>query len=227
MEMDMSATAAEQTQQARQTLATLLVDCERSVVAIATEFEDLADDAREMLALAAGVVGCVANESVMSVLPMVETLGVTARRFIQRRLDSATELMSTVRSEEVLVERLALQTRGQKAIARETRLLCVLTKIEVAHLGQAGEGFQYLAHELESFSEVVTDGTEELAHRTEDRRHAIRQTARLLSIAMPRIRHDFVRIEAELNTMPYKNTDGIDEQPPFMRASYVNMRNYL
>ena len=31
----------------------------------------------------------------------------------------------------------------------------------------------------------------------------------------------------ELNTMPYKNTDGIDEQPPFMRASYVNMRNYL
>jgi hypothetical protein len=73
MEMDMSATAAEQTQQARQTLATLLVDCERSVVAIATEFEDLADDAREMLALAAGVVGCVANESVMSVLPMVET----------------------------------------------------------------------------------------------------------------------------------------------------------
>jgi hypothetical protein len=31
----------------------------------------------------------------------------------------------------------------------------------------------------------------------------------------------------ELNTMPYKNTDGIDEQPPFMRASYVNVRNYL
>jgi hypothetical protein len=30
-----------------------------------------------------------------------------------------------------------------------------------------------------------------------------------------------------LNTMPYKNTDGIDEQPPFMRASYVNMRNFL
>jgi len=176
----------------------LLFDSEREVADIANEFEDLARHTHAMLNLAAVIVGCVENESVTSILPKVETLGVAARQFIQKRLEAATVLVSTVHSEANLIERLAHLTRGQKSVARETQLLCVLTKIEVAHLGELGMGFQYLAHELEAFSETVTSSTVELANRTNERRRAIGETSRLLAVAMPRIRLGFARIEAEL-----------------------------
>jgi DNA repair exonuclease SbcCD ATPase subunit len=132
------------------------------------------------------------------VIPKVQSLGAAARLFIHERLEATAGILNNAAAEARLLDRLSELTRGQRSIARETQTLGVLTNIEVARLGQMGAGFEYLAHELDEFSQSVTKGTRELAGRTDERRAAIVETRRMLAAGLPRIRREFARIEADL-----------------------------
>ena len=166
--------------------------------AVARVFVGLAGHTETLLNLAAAIVGCVEKERVSSVLPLVQTLGEEARRFMGERLEATAGILETVAGEAQLLGQLSQVTRGQAAIAFETQALSVLTNIEVARLGAVGAGFQYLAHELTEFSKAVTADTQELGRHTDGRRAAIEATRRVLGAELPRRREELARIEGDL-----------------------------
>jgi hypothetical protein len=134
-----------------------------------------------------------------SVLPGVEKLGSAAKGFTRGRLEATAGILETVIAEEALLGQLSEMTRGQKAIVKETEMLRVLTNIEVARLGEVGAGFEYLAHELNDFSQSVARSTNELTGHTEERRKAIAETHRTLELELPEMREEFRRIEESLD----------------------------
>jgi hypothetical protein len=153
-----------------------------------------------ILDLAAGIVSCVEDKNISSILESATTLGTVARQFIRKRLEATSGMLNTVTSELSLLSRLDILTRGQKKLARETDTLSLLTNIEVARLGQVGDGFQYLAHELVEFSRFVGADTKELMGHIEERKVAIDDAKRKLSVELPRMRSEFTRIEGDLCT---------------------------
>jgi hypothetical protein len=185
-------------EQAGQTLEFVVRDSGKEIETAGSQFKDLARDTGTILELAAKVIGCVEDESVSSVHTRVQTLVAEAKGFIQERLRATAGILETVTSEAQLLGKLSQLTRGQKSIARETQVLSVLTNIEVARLGQLGTGFQYLAHELDEFSQSVARGTKELSSHTDERKSVVENTKRMLAAGLPRIRQEFTRIEGDL-----------------------------
>ncbi len=181
-------------------LRVLLDEAETEMERLGSEFQDLARETRTILETAGVIVGCAESERMAAVLPAVQTLAVAAKDFIRGRLGATTGVLDTVVAEEKLLEQLTLLTRGQKAIVRETGMLCVLTNIEVARLGDVGNGFQYLAHELDDFSQSVARSTGEMMEHTEGRRKAAGETRRTLAGELPSMREEFARIERNLET---------------------------
>ncbi len=179
-------------------LQALAITTETEIGAVARTFEGLAGYADTIMLLAAAIVECVENESVRSVLPKVQALGAAARQFMEERLQATAGILETVTKEVNVLGELSRVTQGQAAIAIETKALSVLTNIEVAHLGDVGAGFQYLARELAGFSKSVTDDIQELARHTEVRRAAIEDTRRVLSDELPCLRESVARIEVDL-----------------------------
>jgi hypothetical protein len=171
---------------------------ESQIGSVARVFEGLAGQADTILKLVAAMVGCIDNESVSSALPKVQTLGAAARRFIGDRLQATAGILETVTREVKLLRRLSQVTRGQAAIALETKALSVLTNIEVARLGAVGAGFQYLARELADFSKSVTAETQKLAGHADSRKAAIEETRRVLAAELPCLREELARIEVDL-----------------------------
>lgn len=186
-------------EQATSELQTLASTTETQIRSVARVFESLAGHTDAILTLAATIVQCVDNESVSSVLPKVQTLGATAKRFIGDRLQATAGIIETVTAEVKLLHQLSLVAHGQEVIAFEIKTLSVLTNIEVAHLGAVGAGFQYLANELADFSKSVSRDTEELASRTEGRKSAIEETKSVFSAELPRQRQELARIELDLS----------------------------
>lgn len=166
---------------------------------VARAFEGLAGHTDTILSLTSAIVACVEDESVSSVLPKVQALSAAAKRFIGDRLQATNGILDTVTKEVKLLRQLSQTTRGQAAIALETKALSVLTNIEVARLGSVGAGFQYLAHELAEFSKSVTKDTHELAGHADGRKTAIEGTRRVLAAEVPRLREELARIEVDLS----------------------------
>ncbi len=181
-------------------LRALLVDAEAEMERLGSEFQDLAQETSGIVETAGVIVACAESEGMAAVLPGVQTLGGAARDFIRERLQATAGVLDTVVAEEALLEQLTQLTRGQKAIVRETGMLRVLTNIEVARLGDIGAGFQYLAHELDDFSQSVARSTNEMMEHTEGRRKAIGETRRSLAAELPGLREEFARIEQSLDT---------------------------
>ena len=73
---------------AEQEICDLLVNAEREIDAASREFEGLARETDAVLGLAAGVIGCVEDESIQSILPQVHTVGREAKQFIHKRLSA-------------------------------------------------------------------------------------------------------------------------------------------
>jgi hypothetical protein len=179
-------------------IASLLREAEDAIAAVAGGFEELAKQTDGVLLLAGQIVACVEDERVRSMLPRVQSLGGAARVFIHERLQATAGVLEMVTAEARLLERLSQLTRAQRSIARETQTLSVLTNIEVARLGQLGVGFQYLARQLDEFSQSVAADTKQLALHTEERQTSLRDTQRRFTAGLPRIQKEFARIEADL-----------------------------
>lgn len=180
-------------------LGAMAAGAEREMDRLGRDFENLAREASAILDAAGAIVGCAESERMGSVLPGVRRLGNAAKDFIRGRLTATAGILETVIAEEKLLRQLEELTRGQKAIVRETEMLRVLTHIEVARLGDVGAGFQYLAHELNDFSQSVARSTQELTRHTEERRKAIEETRRALAVQLPQMREEFARIELSLD----------------------------
>lgn len=185
-------------ERAEREICDLLVNAEREIDAASREFEGLARETDAVLSLAAGVIGCVEDESIQSILPQVHAVGREAKQFIHKRLDTTAGILEEVRNETKLLDGLRALTREQRSVAREIQSLSVLTNIEVARLNQMGAGFKHLAQRLDDFSLTVAKGTKELANHTDERRRAIEETRRRMGIEVPRMRRELASMEADL-----------------------------
>ena len=185
-------------EKAGQELQSLLRDSAEEMDRVGKDFEDLAHRVDAILNLTAGVIGCMEDERVSSILLKVQTLGMEARKFIQERLRASGGILNTVTTEAKSLGHLSQLTRSQRSIAREMQMLSVLTNIEVARLGESGAGFEYLAHQLDDFSQSVARDTKDLSCHTDERTVEVEETKRMLGIEAPRMRKEFARIEADL-----------------------------
>jgi len=179
-------------------LRALLAESEIQMDKLGADFQVLGEKTNGIVEKAGEIVRCTEDERLAGLLPGVQRLGSAAQGFIRQRLEGTTGVLETVTREERLLERLTQLTRGQKAIVKETEMLRVLTNIEVARLGEVGTGFQYLAHELDEFSQSVARSTAELMEHTEERRRSVGETRRILDAALPGMKEEFARIEADL-----------------------------
>jgi hypothetical protein len=210
-------------EKAGQELESLMLESGREIDAAGKAFEDLARQTDAILELAGGVILRVEDDSVRSILARVQSLGAEVRSFIQERLQATAEILETASAEANLLETLSQLTRGQRSIARETQVLSVLTNIEVARLGQLGEGFQYLAHQLDEFSQSVTRGTIELAAHTDERKAAIGETRRMLAAEIPRMDRELTQIEAELG----EALEAVDSGLTRLSGTPAQFRSYV
>ena len=181
-------------------LRVLSADSERAIEELARDFEGLAQEIREVVATAGTIVRCAEDDRMALVLPGVEHLSTATKSFLRERLEATAGILETVGAEAGLLERLAQLTRGQRAIVKETGMLRVLTNIEVARLGEVGAGFQYLATELDDFSQAVARSTQELTRHTDERSKAIAETERRLQAELPQMRAEFRRMDESLTS---------------------------
>jgi len=183
---------------AKDELATLGRTTAVEIESVVKAFENVAGYAESILNSAGAIVGCVEGESVSSVLPKVRTLGEAARQCIGDRVQATARILETVSTEARVLRQLSEVTRGQEAIALETRALSILTNVEVARLGAEGEGFEYLAHELVGFSKSVAEDTQEITCHRDAHAVAVEETRRVLTCELPRLRKEFGRMEEAL-----------------------------
>ena len=161
-------------------------------------FKGLATQAEILLKQAATIVSCVEKESMSSVLSSVQSLCLTLREFLGRRLKAATAILETLQQQEQLLLQLILITQNQEGIASHLRALSVLTNVEVARLGSTGGNFQLLAQELSKFSKSLASQTLELARDTAGHQQTIASTRRELAANLPRLRSEMSHMEEDL-----------------------------
>jgi hypothetical protein len=179
-------------------LSSLMHASEAEIGSLTQTFEELATQTSAILSLASAIVACIEDESVVSALPKVRTLGAAAAGFVEARLHATHGILETVATEMTLLRQLSGASRSQSVIALKTRVLTMMTNIEVGRLGAAGTGFQYLAIELAKFSAWLTEGTDNLELHTEARRLAIDATKRVLAAELPHLAEEFARIDVDL-----------------------------
>jgi methyl-accepting chemotaxis protein len=192
-------TSAGHLEKAGSDLQWLLSNTESAINGLVDAFQDLAEHTETTLKLAAAIVDCVQDESVTSVLPSVRAMGIAARHFLSERLQSTSGILETVTAEMELLHQLSKVTEGQTEIALRINMLTVHTKIEVAHLGSMGKGFEYLAQELAEFSRSLTRNTKELASHADDRKNTTEKTKQMLSVELPHLRKELTLVQANLS----------------------------
>lgn len=190
--------AASSLENAGDSLLWVLRSTEEAVAALISGFRGLTQDVDHVTELAGEIVDRMESEHVSEVLPSAQALGQIAKRFVADRLRATSGILDTVTQEMALLQQLSLVTEGQAKIALEIKVLNVHTKVEVAHLGEVGAGFEYFARELGDFSRALEENTEELTRHTESRKAAIQKTESLLSVELPRLREELTQVEVKL-----------------------------
>jgi hypothetical protein len=179
--------AAESIDQAARQLESLSAQAQENVHSVADAFEAMAHEADTMLHLAGAIVDCVQDEQTLSILPRMQSLGEELRTFLEARQHAMSGILDTLATEARLLGQIGQLTAEQRLAARETEMLSMLTNIEIAHLGDSGVGFRYLATELNAFAHAVNGSTRQLADHTRERRAAIEQVRRKFGAALPRV----------------------------------------
>jgi methyl-accepting chemotaxis protein len=208
----------------------LLRNTEDAINGLVIAFQDLAEHTGTTLKLAAAIVDCVQGESVTSVLPSVRAMGVAAKQFLGERLQATSGILDTVTAEMELLHRLSSVTEGQTQIALKINMLTVHTKIEVAHLGSVGDGFEYLAHELAEFSQSLTANTKELAAHADERKGATETTRQMLTVELPHLREELTRVQANLSSDLAQLNAGLSElsrMPEQLKVSAENIAQQI
>src|SRR5579863_8850207 len=174
----------------------MLSESEITITSIGSEFQILAREVDALLSVAASALESIDKGSIETIPTKVKRLVTTSDRFIQKRFEATSAILDVVKDEQKLLERLSQLNAGNRRIARETRMLGLLTSIESGRLGESGSKFQYLAGELRGFAETVTHSSTELDGHAGGRRRAIQKSQHKLASALPCIRSEFEGIEA-------------------------------
>jgi len=169
-------------------LAELHAASEVEVESLARSFEILAAEAQTVLQHANAILACVRQEGMATALSDVQAMCQNSRCFLEERLEAATQTLATLERQEQMLRELKLATQSQALIARHLRALSVLTNIEVAHLGAAGDNFQLLAQELSTFSRDLFEQISSLVTGTESHKQAIAKVKRELGANLPALR---------------------------------------
>jgi hypothetical protein len=177
----------------------LLQASEEAIGVLVAAFGELTRDTDTILRLASAIVDCVEDESVSSVLASVHSLGLAAKQFVGDRLQATSGILDTVTMETALLSQLSQVTDSQAKVALDIKILNVHTKIEVAHLGSVGVGFEYLARELADFSTSLAHSTDELTRHTSQHQAANEKTQSMLSVELPHLREELSRVEVNLS----------------------------
>jgi hypothetical protein len=186
-------------EKSRSDIQWLLATTENAVCTLVAAFGELTRDTDSILHQASGIIDRVEDENIRSVLPQVQALGVAAKQFVGDRLQATSGVLCTVTTETELLSQLSHVTESQARIALEIKILNVHTKIEVAHLGAVGVGFEYLASELADFSQSLAHSTDELTGHTNHHRVANEKTQSMLSAELPDLQAELARVEFSLN----------------------------
>jgi hypothetical protein len=184
---------------AQQLIDQALLISHKEICASAQQFENLATQVGVVLDLTAGIVSCLETDCGGAIVPMVERLSAAAREFITERIQSVSTIADIFTSESVMLERLGGLTRDQKSMASESRALGIVASIEVARLGEAGEGFDYMAHELDDFSRMILSGAEEVRRQADARKAGVADRKLALGRSLERMRRDRQSIETEVD----------------------------
>jgi hypothetical protein len=183
---------------ARELLDAALTTTREDIGAVATQFEMLSSEVQRILELTSPIVDCVREDWVASIVPVAHRLDVSARRFIEERIESLAAISNVFTNEAKMLENLLSLTADQRSIAHEGKNLGVLASIEVAGLGAAGRRFEYMARELDEFSAMISSGTEEVRTEARQRRITLIDRHRKFNLTLQRRREYFHSIEREL-----------------------------
>ena len=189
---------AERLRSARDSLASMTRVSEPEIESLARSFGKLAGETNRIVGLAAKIVECIKDEGVTSVLPALRALGVAEMGLIESRLQATRGILESTGVERDVLRQLAKVTRSQSGIALKTRVLAMMTNVEVGRLGSLGKSFEYLAGELNNFSRTLSADTGELERHAGNRRIAIEATNRVLAAELPRLAEELVRIKGKL-----------------------------
>lgn len=168
------------------------------IESLARTFAKLAGESSRILGTASKIVECIEDDSVTSVLPALRALGFAEMGLIESRLQATRGILETTGTEMNVLRQLSKVTKSQCGIALKTRILAMMTNVEVGRLGSLGTSFEYLASELNDFSSRLSADTDALESHTLTRRTAIEATNRVLASELPRLARELGRIKIKL-----------------------------
>lgn len=192
------ASPAERLRAVRDILASMTRVGEPEIESLARTFAKLAGESNRIVGLAAKIVECIGDEGVTSVVPALRALGAAEMDLIESRLQATRGILESTGVEKNVLRQLSKVTRSQCGIALKTRVLAMMTNVEVGRLGSQGKSFEYLAGELNNFSRSLSTDTGELERHTQNRRTAIEATNHVLSAELPRLAEELGRIKGKL-----------------------------
>jgi hypothetical protein len=171
---------------------------EPEIESLARTFAKLAGESNRIVGLAAKIVECIKDEGVTSVLPALRALGAAEMGLIESRLQATHGILESTGVERNVLRQLSKVTGSQSGITLKTRVLAMMTNVEVGRLGSLGNSFEYLAGELNNFSRTLSADTDELERHAGNRRTAIEATNRMLAAELPGLAEELVRIKRRL-----------------------------
>ena len=190
--------ARETMRAARDDLASVMAASEAEIGSLARTFQKLARGSSRILGLASTIVERIEDDSVTSVLSTLRALASAEMALIESRLQATHGILETTGVERNVLRQLSKVTRSQSGIALKTRILAMMTNVEVGRLGSSGTSFEYLAGELNKFTRTLSQDTDELERHTGNRRNAIEAANRILASELPRLVAALARIKISL-----------------------------
>jgi hypothetical protein len=190
--------AGNRMQVARDGLSSVINASESEIESLARTFAKLAGESSRVLGLTSKIVDCIADDGVTSVLPTLRALGLVEMGLVESKLQAMCGILETTGIETNVLHQLSAVTGSQSGIALKTRILAMMTNVEVGRLGSLGTSFEYLASELNNVSRKVSEDTDDLERHTQERRTAIVATNRVLASEVPRLAEELASIKIKL-----------------------------
>jgi hypothetical protein len=100
-------------------LESALTTTGEDIRAVATQFETLAQEVQNVLDLTSGIVDCVQQDWIVSIVPMARELASSARCFIEERVDSLAAISIVFTGESKMLEKLLSLAAQQRSLGRE------------------------------------------------------------------------------------------------------------
>ena len=144
---------------------------ESAIAELARQFQALAGDCEQLMAITRELVTATQSSSAQDALPFMRRIYSDCEGVLQLRLEASGGVAELLQREQELLEELERPSRAQQSTARTAKILAVMLRIEIARLGSDGNGFTYMSSELEQASETISQSVNvlhDLIHARQD-----------------------------------------------------------